>query len=116
MWAHPVPPGPNAPDGLPIVLFGFLGTVNLDQQLVLASGNGLRTIELESRKVPLMATQVDPVQPDSGRVIYTPEPQREHLGPKESPNLLKPAAVQHEPLVRCKGVLELPADRGPRTL
>jgi hypothetical protein len=120
VWAHPIPPGPHAPEGLSIVLFGFLGTVNLGQQLVLAAGNGLRAIELESRKVSLMAPQVDPVQPDPSRVIHTPEPQREHLGLKGSPNPLKPAAVQHEPLVRRKGVLELPVprntDRSPGTL
>jgi hypothetical protein len=118
MGAHPVPPSPHAPEGLPIVLVGFLGTVNLDQQLVLTPGNGFRAIELESCKVPLVAPQVDSVQPDPSRVIDTPEPQREHLDPKGSPNL-KPAAVQHEPLVCCKRVLELPvprnADRAPGT-
>jgi hypothetical protein len=118
MWTHPVPPGPHAPDGLPVVLFRFLGTANLDQQLVLASGDSLRAIELESRKVPLMAPQVDPVQPDSSRVIDTSESQRQHLALRGSPNL-KSAAVQQQSLVRHKGILELPVsrntDRSPRT-
>jgi hypothetical protein len=118
MWAHPVPSSPHAPNGLPIVLLGFLGTANLDQQLVLTPGNGLRAIELESCKVPLMAPQVDTVQPDPSRVIDTSEPQGQHLDPKGSPSL-KPAAVQHQPLVRRKGIFELPVprdtDRSPRT-
>src|SRR5215207_1376649 len=116
--AHAVPPGPRSADGFPVVLVCFLGAVDLYQEFVLAGHKYPGNVELERGEVSLVAAHADPVQPHPRRVVDAAEPEKQHRVFGRG-MVREPAPVQHEALVRRKGVFQLPVsgdpDRGPRT-
>src|SRR5215210_8643459 len=105
---HAVPHGPHPAYGLTVVLLRLFRAENLDKQLVLTVGDHcVGDVELERGEVSFMVAQVDAVEPDPRRVVDAFESKR-HQRVRRNSLVGEPAPVQHEALISCEGVFELP--------